>query len=392
MEKKNVVVGMSGGVDSSLAASILLSQGFNVIGVTLKLWDQDGSYLNSILDAQTVCNYLCIRHIVIDLSAEFKNEVVNNFCSIYLQGKTPNPCVLCNELIKFGLLLQKATALGADFLATGHYACIQKAGKTYFLKKALDLQKDQSYFLYRLKQSQLRRIIFPLSGFTKTQIRQLALKEKLPVAHKTDSQEICFIPDNDYGGFVEKEFSPRETVPSLSIPGTVKLKNGTVLGKHDGYFHFTHGQRRGINIAYKEKLYVLDIKPETNEVIVGTKEDVLGQKFIVERVNWHAAPPSETFEAHVKIRSQHADSLASAPPAQPAYSIGHTFTALVKIRSQHKKAPAIITVIDKNKIEVCFLNKQEAITPGQGAVLYDGSVVLAGGWIASPQTSPGKSV
>ncbi len=163
--------------------------------------------------------------------------------------------------------------------------------------------------------------------------------------------EICFIPDNDYGGFVEKEFDPRATVPSLSIPGVVKFKDGTVLGKHDGYFHFTHGQRRGINIAYKEKLYVLDIKPETNEVIVGTKEDVLGQKFVVDRVNWHAAPPSETFEAHVKIRSQ------------------------------HKKSPAIVTRLNDKQAEVCFLNKQEAITPGQGAVFYVGRVVLAGGWI-----------
>ncbi|HCM43021.1 MAG TPA: tRNA 2-thiouridine(34) synthase MnmA [Candidatus Omnitrophica bacterium] len=361
-----ILVAMSGGVDSSVAAALLKEQGHEVAGATMRTWASNSCEnlntkaccgITGVEDAREVADTLGIKYWVLNFEEEFKKYVIDYFAAEYLKGRTPNPCIACNEHIKFRLFLKRAQEMGFDSIATGHYAEVFKADNGLFaLREGKDAVKDQTYVLFPLDQDVLSKLYLPCGGFSKAEIRDLAKKHNLNcVAGKAESMEICFIPDNNYGGFVEKEFNPKETVPSLSLPGVVKLKDGTVLGKHDGYFHFTHGQRRGINIAYKEKLYVLDIKPETNEVIVGTKDDVLGQTFVVDRVNWHAAPPAETFEAHVKIRSQ------------------------------HKKSPAIVTRLSPNQIEVSFLNKQEAITPGQGAVLYDGNVVLAGGWIGSAQ-------
>jgi len=366
-----ILVAMSGGVDSSVAAALLKEQGHEVAGATMRTWASNSCEnlntkaccgITGVEDAREVADTLGIKYWVLNFEEEFKKYVIDYFAAEYLKGRTPNPCIACNEHIKFRLFLKRAQEMGFDSIATGHYAEVFKADNGLFaLREGKDAVKDQTYVLFPLDQDVLSKLYLPCGGFSKAEIRDLAKKHNLTcVAGKAESMEICFIPDNNYGGFVEKEFDPRATVPSLALPGVVKLKDGTVLGKHEGYFHFTHGQRRGINIAYKEKLYVLDIKPETNEVIVGTKEDVLGQKFIIDRVNWHAAPPSETFEAYVKIRSQ------------------------------HKKSPAIITRLNDKQVEVCFLDKQEAITPGQGAVLYDGNVVLAGGWIGD-KTCPSQT-
>lgn len=356
-----ILVAMSGGVDSSVAAALLKEEGHEVAGATMRTWASDScENLNSraccgitgVEDAREVADTLGIKYWVLNFEKEFKEKVVDYFAGEYLKGRTPNPCIACNEHIKFRLFLKRAQEMGFDAIATGHYAEVFRAENgNYALREGVDAVKDQTYVLFPLDQSVLSRLYLPCGKFSKSQIRDFAQKYNLSVAGKAESMEICFIPSNDYGAFVEKEFDPQSKIESLSKQGLVKLKDGTVLGQHDGYFHFTHGQRKGINIAYKEKLYVVDVRPETNEVIVGTKNDILGQKFLVDQINWHAAPKEESFEADVKIRSQ------------------------------HKKSPAVITRTGENQAEVHFLDPQEAITPGQAAVFYEGSVVLAGGWI-----------
>ena len=360
-KKNKILVAMSGGVDSAVAAALLVEQGHEVAGATMRTWASDScENLNTkaccgftgIEDAREVADTLGIKYWVLNFEEEFKKKVIDHFAAEYLKGRTPNPCIACNEHIKFRLFLKRAQEMGFDYIATGHYAEVfQAANGNYALREGKDAVKDQTYVLFPLGQDILSKLYLPCGGFSKPEIRDLAKKFNLSVAGKAESMEICFIPSNDYGAFVEKEYSPKDKVASLSKPGLVKLKDGTVLGYHEGFFHYTRGQRKGLNIAYKEKLYILETIPATNEVIVGTKQDVLSEKFIVSDVNWHAAPSADTFEASVKIRSQ------------------------------HKKSPAVITRISENKAEVAFLEPQEAITPGQAAVLYDGNVVLAGGWI-----------
>jgi tRNA-specific 2-thiouridylase len=369
-----ILVAMSGGVDSSVAAALLKEEGHEVAGATMRTWASDScENLNSraccgitgVEDAREVADTLGIKYWVLNFEKEFKEKVVDYFAEEYLKGRTPNPCIACNEHIKFRLFLKRAQEMGFDAIATGHYAEVFRAESGNFaLREGVDAVKDQTYVLFPLDQEVLSRLYLPCGKFSKAQIRELAQKQKLSVASKAESMEICFIPSNDYGAFVEKEYSPRGKIESLSKPGVVKLKDGTVLGKHEGYFHYTRGQRRGLQIAYKEKIYVLETRPETNEVIVGTKEDILGQKFTVDQINWHAL---------CRFSS------AQAQPGLPA--IGESFEAHVKIRSQHKKSPAVITRVGENRAEVHFLDPQEAITPGQAAVFYEDRTVLAGGWI-----------
>ena len=356
-----ILVAMSGGVDSSVAAALLQAEGHEVAGATMRTWASDScENLNTkaccgftgVEDAREVADTLGIKYWVLNFEKEFKEKVIDHFADEYLKGRTPNPCIACNEHIKFRLFLKRAQEMGFDAIATGHYAEVfQAPNGNYALREGVDPVKDQTYVLFPLGQDILSRLYLPCGKYSKAEIRDLARKYNLSVAGKAESMEICFIPSNDYGAFMEKEYAPKEKVASLSKPGLVKLKDGTILGYHEGFFHYTRGQRRGLNIPYKEKLYILETIPETNEVIVGTKEDVRGNKFTVGKVNWHAAPSGETFEA------------------------------LVKIRSQHKKSPALIRRIAENSAEVSFLEPQESITPGQAAVFYENNVVLAGGWI-----------
>ena len=349
--KKRVVVAMSGGVDSSVAAALLKSQGYDVIGLTMcfNLAEKPGEKpsccgLAGIEDARRVCHNLGISHYVLNLDKDFYQKVISNFYDEYLSGRTPNPCVRCNQFIKFGILLKKALNLQAEFLATGHYARIIKSDQGYLLKKAKDRKKDQSYFLYRLTQAQLKRVIFPLGNFTKTKVRQMAEKFKLSVAAKQDSQEICFLPDGKYADFIKagRQGSVK--------PGSFVDKNGNPLGKHSGLAFYTIGQRHGLGIAAANPLYVTQINALHNQVSVGLRQEVYKREFTVKQVHFLR----KSFKKKIEIK--------------------------VRIRYNHQEASAVVYP-DKDKAKVMFKQPQFAITPGQSAVFYDQDTVLGGGII-----------
>lgn len=337
---KKVMVALSGGVDSSVSAYILQQQGFDVAGVTLKLHSFAD---DAICDAKKVCDVLKIKHYVLDLQKDFTKEIVENFCNCYLFAKTPNPCIICNEKIKFGLMLEYALSSGYDYLATGHYAVIENKDDEYKLKLPKDLQKDQTYFLYRLTQKQLSKIKFPLGNYTKQEIRDIAQQANLPVASKKDSQEICFIKTT------YKDFLKNEVVDfnKKVLPGLIVDKNGNKLGKHKGLIYYTIGQRSGLGITTSEPVYVLKLDVVTNTVVVGTKQDVFSRVAKIEDIKY----------------------ISNKQPKQ--------FKATVKIRRQHKPSAALVS----NDI-VLFDEPQASITPGQSAVFYDGEYVLGGGFIA----------
>jgi len=348
---------MSGGVDSSVAAALLKEEGHEVAGATIRTWapnDCDNRNtraccgLSGVEDAREVADTLGIPYWVFNFEKDFKTFVVDSFAEEYRKGRTPNPCVACNEHIKFRLFLKRARQLGYDFIATGHYA--QRGHETsrdaYFISEGRDAWKDQSYVLFPLTQEVLQHLFLPIGRFRKEEIRQKARDLDLCVMDKLDSQDICFIPSNDYGTFLAREY------PGISREGVVRMKDGRVMGQHQGTFHFTRGQRRGLGIAHTEKLYVLETDPEKNEVVVGTKEEVFDSICTVGRVNWFLKPESpEPLRVHVKIRSQ------------------------------HTKAPAQLSLQENGSVRVVFDGPQDAITPGQGAVFYDGEHVLGGGWI-----------
>jgi tRNA-specific 2-thiouridylase len=382
--KKRVVVAMSGGVDSSIAAYLLKEQGFEIIGLFMSL----GACLEKLApkrkaccsvydanDARSVADLLDIKFSVLDFKPEFE-KLINYFCSEYDAGRTPNPCIKCNQHLKFGKLMEYADKLDADFIATGHYARITAEEKHYLLKKGLDKTKDQSYVLFPLTQQQLSRILFPLGELTKSEVRQLAQKIDLPVKDKLESQEICFVAGNDYRTLI------KERLPNRLKEGNVKDTNGRVIGQHQGYQLFTIGQRHGLRIALGKPAYVVKIIPETNTVVLGSKEDVYKTTFLVDEVNWislfdDAIKPTKTLVA----RGDPDVSQQTSPMAESAFGDRLRREAEVKIRYLHKQAKAKIDILNNNQVEVNFYQPQPAITPGQAAVFYQDDTVLGGGWI-----------
>ncbi len=355
-----ILLGMSGGVDSSVAAWLLQRQGWDVIGVTMKVWPQDCISRaedkccgpSAIADARGVANRLGIPHYVVDEADQFEKLVIDYFATEYRAGRTPNPCVMCNEYLKFGNLRTKARALGANFIATGHYAIIEHHGSRAVLRKGSDPQKDQSYFLFSLSQDQLLHAQTPLGGMTKPEIREIAREIGLKVADKVDSQEICFVPGNDYRAFLRGHLGD-ETFQRGGIYDT----QGKFLGDHEGIEMFTIGQRKGLPGGSPRPRYVLDIDPATLRVIVGDEEELACESFEVDRTTWHAAPPTDPLRATVKIRYAHPGVWAS------------------------------ITALPDGRAAVRLDEPQRAVTPGQAAVFYDGDRVAGGGWIVRQPVS-----
>jgi tRNA-uridine 2-sulfurtransferase len=349
-----IVVAMSGGVDSSVAAALLKQAGNEVIGATMRLHtppDSNNSTkqtAEAVTDARRVAEKLGIPHHVIDLRDVFSRTIIEDFCEEYRLGRTPNPCVRCNHLIKFGVLWEKARELGADLLATGHYARIEKDETTgkFLLKKGKDPSKDQSYFLCRLTQEQLSRSLFPLGNLTKTEVRKIARDLGLPTATQPESQEICFVPNDDYAAFLQNH---NHTAVLL---GPILDTGGKTLGQHRGIMYYTIGQRKGLGIAAPSPLYVTAIEPERNTIIVGSKAQTYADELVVDDVNW----------------------ISGSPPEFP-------LTVKARIRYRHTEAEAIVTRRDKSGVYVKFSTPQMAVTPGQAVVFYDGDTVIGGGTI-----------
>ncbi|HOC56426.1 MAG TPA: tRNA 2-thiouridine(34) synthase MnmA [Verrucomicrobiota bacterium] len=356
VKKDRVVVGLSGGVDSSAAAALLVEAGYDVVGVTLKLWSYDclppvedkGRGEQAIADARAVCHRLGIPHYILDESAEFRRRVVRYFADEYKAGRTPNPCVLCNQHLKFGRLVRQAEELGAPFVATGHYARIEKSpdNSRMLLERGCDLRRDQSYFLFALRQEQLARALFPLGEKTKTDARVLASRRDLRTADREESMEICFVPNDDYRAFLQ------HTRLVQKHRGEIVNLDGRVLGEHEGIEFYTIGQRRGLGLSSPNPLYVVELDAARNRVVVGDDAALMGSQFVAERCNWIAF---------------------GEPPAR--------FDATVKIRYNHPGAPATITPLEGGRAEVRLHVPQRAITPGQAAVFYQDDLVLGGGWI-----------
>jgi tRNA-specific 2-thiouridylase len=358
--RQRVLLGMSGGVDSSVAGYLLREQGYEVIGVTMKVWPQDCISRaedkccgpQAVADARGVAHSLGIPHYVVDEADQFERLVIDYFSSEYQAGRTPNPCVMCNEKLKFGNLWSKASALGCDYIATGHYAIIEHQANHAILRKGLDPRKDQSYFLFSLRQPQLRRALTPLGKMTKPQIRKIAHSLGLKVADKVDSQEICFVPGNDYKAFLRSHLGENEF-----HCGEIYDVAGNFLGEHDGIELFTIGQRKGLPGGSPRPRYVVDLDPATNRVIVGDADDLATDEFEIDRVNWHP--------------------MAGIDGA-PCYN---ELECTVKIRYSHPGTRATLTQLEDRRAHVRLHDPQRAVTPGQAAVFYDGDIVLGGGWI-----------
>lgn len=355
--KKKVVVGMSGGVDSSVAAYLLKEQGYDVIGVTMQIWQDEETAaveenggccgLSAVDDARRVAAQLDIPYYVMNFKNDFKKNVIDYFVDEYKNGRTPNPCIACNRYVKWESLLQRSLMIGADYIATGHYARVEKLDNgRYAIRNSVTAKKDQTYALYNLTQEQLSKTLMPVGDYTKDEIRTIAEKIGIQVAHKPDSMEICFVPDQDYAGYIERETG------YVSKKGNFVDLDGNVLGEHKGIIHYTVGQRKGLGLALGYPVFVVAIRPETNEVVVGRNEDVMAGELYANRLNFMSI---ENPQDGMRVKA--------------------------KIRYNHEGAWCTIRLKDKDLLECVFDEPQRAITPGQAVVLYDGEYVAGGGTI-----------
>lgn len=359
--KKKVVIGMSGGVDSSVAAYLLKEQGYEVIGIMMKLAPDNPEYaeneggccsLSAVNDARRVADVLDIPFYVMNFKEPFKKHVVDVFVDEYFKGRTPNPCIECNRKIKFEEFLRKARALGADYIATGHYAKVEFKDGRYKLIRSEDDKKDQTYALYSLTQEQLAHTLMPCGEYSKTQIREIAEKIGLEVFRKKDSQEICFIPDNDHGSYINR-FSGREVKP-----GNFVDKEGNILGKHKGIVYYTIGQRKGLGIALGRPVFVTDIISERNEVVLGDEKEIFQRTLIADKVNLISI---DKIDGEIEVEA--------------------------KVRYSAKPAKAKLTQISEDRIKLVFDEPQRAITKGQSVVIYRGNEVIGGGIIEDKENS-----